>query len=195
MKKHKFPLLLVLGISLILISVSLLFAFHIYMYHGTQHSQRIVLQMNAILPERTVGVPGIYTDSRMPVLSINDVDYVAMLDIPAFGVTLPVADQWDSKNLYCAPGRFSGSAYDQTLVIGGADSPGQFSFCDQIDNGAVITVTDMTGAQFSYTVSRVDRAKHAEPQWLMSADYGLTLFCRDAYSMEYIAVRCRLSYG
>ena len=113
-----------------------------------------------------------------------------MLEVPAFGLALPVADQWDSKNLHFPPGRFSGSAYDNTLVIGGADSQGQFSFCDKIDNGAVITVTDMTGVRFTYTVFRVDRAKHAESQWLVADDYDLTLFCRDAYSMEYIAVRC-----
>lgn len=194
MKRNK-PLLLVLGIGLILASLCLMLFYGLRMHIGTKRGREILTQMTALLPERTQSAGEAYPDSRMPVLSLDGTDYVAMLEIPAFGVTLPVADQWDSKNLYCAPSRFSGSAYDQMLVIGGADTPGQFSFCDQIDNGAVITVTDMTGVQFTYTVSRVDRAKHAESQWLMSADYDLTLFCHDFYSMEYIAVRCLLSYS
>ena len=193
--KRKKPLLLVLGIGLILASLCLMLFYGLRMHIGAKRGQEILTQMTALLPERTQSAGDAYPDSRMPVLSLDGTDYVAMLEIPAFGVTLPVADQWDSKNLYRAPSRFSGSAYDQTLVIGGADTPEQFSFCDQIDNGAVITVTDMTGAQFTYTVSRVDRAKHAASQWLMSADYDLTLFCHDFYSMEYIAVRCLLSYG
>ena len=188
--KRKKSLLFILGIGMILASLCFVLILGIRMHLGTQKSQKIVSQMTALLPEGTQNVPGIYPNSGMPVLALDGVDYVAMLAVPAFGVTLPVSDKWDSKNLYSAPSRFSGSAYDNTLVIGGADSPQQFFFCDEIDNGSVITVTDMTGAQFTYTVSRVDRAKHAETQWLVSADFDLTLFCRDAYSLEYIAIRC-----
>lgn len=195
MKKHKFPLLMVLGLCLILISVSLLLFFQIRLHLGAQHSQRVLLQMNEILPERTQGVPVAYPNSAMPVLEMDSVDYVATIEIPSFGITLPVADQWDSDKLYRSPARFFGSTYEGTLIIGGVDDSQQFGFCDKIEHGAIITVTDMTGAQFTYTVSRVDRSKHAETQWLRSADCDLTLFCRDVYSMEYIAVRCLLSYG
>jgi len=195
MKKRKFPLFLVLGICLILASISLVLTFQIRMYIGMQHSQKILSGMEQVLPERTAGVPGTYLTSAMPVLEIEDVDYVAMLEVPSFGIVLPVADQWDSNNLFQSPRRFYGSAYDNTLIIGGADDPRQFGFCDKIEFGAMITVTDMTGGQFTYTVSGVDRAKHAESQWLMDADCDLTLFCHDIYSMEYIAVRCNLAYN
>lgn len=195
MKKHKFPLLMVLGICLILISVSLLLFFRIRLHLGAQHSQRILLQMNEVLPERMQGVPDIYPNSAMPVLEIDSVDYVAMVEVPSFGITIPVADQWDSDKLYRSPARFFGSAYDGTLIVGGVDDSQQFGFCDKIEQGAIITVTDMTGIQFTYTVFRVDRAKHAETQWLTEADCDLTLFCHDVYSMEYIAVRCVLAYN
>jgi len=185
----------VLGICLILASISLVLTFQIRMYIGMQHSQKILSGMEQVLPERTAGVPGTYLTSAMPVLEIEDVDYVAMLEVPSFGIVLPVADQWDSNNLFQSPRRFYGSAYDNTLIIGGADDPRQFGFCDKIEFGAMITVTDMTGGQFTYTVSGVDRAKHAESQWLMDADCDLTLFCHDIYSMEYIAVRCNLAYN
>lgn len=190
MKRKKFPLVLVLGICLILVSITLVLVFQIRMSIGAQHSRKILASMEQILPERTAGVPGTYLTSGMPVLEIEGADYVAMLEAPSFGIVLPVADQWDSNNLSHAPNRFCGSAYDNTLVIGGADDPRQFGFCDQIELGALITVTDMTGAEFTYTVCGVDRAKHAETQWLTGADCDLTLFCHDVYSMEYVAVRC-----
>lgn len=193
MKKRKFPLFLVLGIFLIIASVLTLIAFQIRMGIGVQHSQTVLSGIEQVLPERTAGVPGSYLASIMPVLEIEDMDYVAILEVPSFGVALPVANQWDSKDLFLSPGRFHGSAYDSTLIIGGADDPRQFGFCDKIEHGAQITVTDMTGAQFAYAVSKVERAKHAEFQWLMDADYALTLFCHDIYSMEYIAVRCNLT--
>lgn len=194
MKKHKIPLLMVLGICLILISISLLLFYQIRLHLGARHSQRILMQMNELLPERTQGVPGIYPNTAMPVLEIDGADYVAMVDVPAFGITLPVADQWDSDKLYRSPARFFGSAYNGTLIVGGVDNSRQFGFSDKIEHGATVIVTDQTGAQFTYTVYRVDRAKHAETQWLMSADCDLTLFCYDVYSMEYIAIRCILTY-
>ena len=195
MKKRKFPLVLVLGICLILVSVSLVFVFQIRMHLGAQHCKRILSSMEQVLPERTEGAPGTYLSSAMPVLEIEEVDYVAMLEVPAYDVVLPVLDRWDSNNLIFSPSRFYGSAYDNTLIIGGADDSRQFGFCDKIEHGALITVTDMTGSQFTYMVSKVDRAKHAETQWLMDGNYALTLFCHDVYSMEYIAVRCDLAYN
>lgn len=194
MKKRRFPIVLILGISLVVISFSLIVGLQIRTQIGSAQSQKVVTRMNELLPERVAGVPGIYPNPNMPVLEINDVDYAALIEIPALNLTLPVADAWNSKKLYRSPARFYGSCYDHSLVIGGADNAYQFSFCDKIENGTVITVTDMTGTQFSYTVSRVDRSKNAESSWLVSADYDLTLFCRDTYSMEYVAVRCSFMY-
>jgi len=192
MKKRKFPLFLVLGICLILVSVSMVLFFQIRKHLGVRHTQMILSSMAQILPEEIAGVPISSHTSSMPVLEIEGADYVAMLEVPSFDVALPVANQWDRNNLVLLPCRFYGSAYDKTLIIGGADDPRQFGFCDKIEHGARIIVTDMTGAQFTYTVSRIDRAKRAETQWLMDSDHALTLFCHDVYSMEYIAVRCSL---
>lgn len=191
--KRKKNLLLLSGICLILASFCFMMFFGIRAHIGTKKSQKLLSQITALLPKTTQSAGEAYQDAGMPVLALDGTDYVAVLEVPAYGVALPVADCWDSKTLYCTPGRFSGSAYNRTLIIGGADAPGQLSFCDQIENGSVITVTDMTGVRFSYTVSRVDRADHAQAQWLMSDDYDLTLFCRDAHSSRYIAVRCLAS--
>jgi len=195
MKKGKFPIVLVLGICLVVISFSLILGIQIRTHIGANESRKVITRMNELLPERTAGVPGISSNPNMPVLEINDVDYVAMIEIPSINLTLPVADAWNSNKLYSSPARFYGSCYDHSLVIGGADNSHQFSFCDKIEDGTVITITDMTGTQFSYTVRRVDRSKSAESNWLISNDYDLTLFCRDTYSMEYIAVRCSFVYG
>ena len=195
MKKGKFPIVLVLGICLVVISFALIVGLQIRTHLGANESQKVVTRMNELLSERIEGVPRTYPNLNMPILEINDIDYVALIEIPSLNLSLPVADVWNSQKLYNSPARFYGSCYDHSLVIGGADNSYQFSFCDKIDNGTVIIVTDMTGTQFSYTVSRVDRSKSAESNWLISRDYDLTLFCRDALSMEYVAVRCSFLYS
>ena len=194
MKKYKYPLIPILGILLILLSVALIIVFQVRTNIGIQHSRKIVSIMEQILPERTAGIPGLYPNSGMPVLQIANEDYVALIDIPSFGISLPVSDRWDSRNLSRSPARFFGSAYDSPLIIGGIDHSQQFNFCNKIEHGALVTVTDMTGAQFSYVVARVDRAKHAESQWLTDTSFDLTLFYHNIYTMEYIAVRCIFAY-
>ena len=173
------------GICLILLSLALLLTFQLRLQTDTAHNGKILEKMEILLPERIPA--GIHTGEAMPVLEIDGKDYAALLEIPAFGLELPIADRWESGKL----SRFSGSAYDNTLVIGGPDHPKQFGFCDQIDLGVPITLTDMTGGQFFYTVARVDRSKHADAEWLQNPAYDLTLFCRDTVSMDYIAVRCQ----
>lgn len=192
--KRRFSLPLLLGIALILCALGFLLFSQIQMQLGAQHSQQAAAMLQEILPGRTPGTPGLYPDAPMPVLEIDAVDYVALVEIPAFGITLPVANRWDSSRLADSPARFYGSAYDHTLIIGGADHSQQFGFCSQINHGALVTVTDMTGSEFTYSVSRIDRAPHAESQWLLDEDFDLTLFCHDPYAMEYIAVRCVFVY-
>ena len=191
MKKRNIRI--ITGISLILMSICFVIVFQAVMKNSSAKSQKVAQKLSALLPERTPGLVDDYRDTAMPVVGIDGVDYVALLEIPAFGVKAPVEDAWEGKMLTTAVGRFWGSASDRSLVIGGPDYPGMFDFCDDIETGTRITVTDMTGAQYTYTVSKIDRAKHAETQWLRSADCDLTLFCHDVYSMEYIAVRCVLA--
>lgn len=195
MKPRKFPLLLVLGLCLVLAGVLSLAGLQLRLRAGAQESQKILEKLDAILPERTVGVPEAFLTPAMPVLEIDGVDCVAILDVPGFGVTLPVTAQWDTWKLTRSPARFYGSIYDGSLIIGGFDDPRQFGFCGQIQHGATITLTDTTGQEFTYQVARVDRAKSAEAQWLTDPTWDLTLFCHDLHAMEYIAVRCAFAYG
>lgn len=193
MKRRKFSLPLLLGSCLILGSLCLVLVGQLRARTGAGESREVVAQMETLLPERTVGVPGTYPYADMPVLEIGGEDYVALLEVPAFGVTLPVTDGWEGRSLSRAPARFWGSAYDNTLVVGGSDDTRQFGFCDKIGHGAMVRLTDMTGARFTYTVCGIDRARHAESEWLMDAEYDLTLFCHDVLAMEYVAVRCVLA--
>lgn len=193
--KRRIPLLLILGTCLIVFSLCFVVAVQFQLHAGAKNCQEVVIEMNKLLLDRIPGILGEYSDSIMPVLEINGADYVALLEIPSQGIALPVSDRWNSMELSNSPARFSGSVYDKSLIIGGVDDPRQFGFCDEIEHDAVLNITDMTGVQFSYIVSRIDRAKYAQTQWLQDEEYDLTLFCRSTYSMEYIAVRCILAYN
>ncbi len=195
MKKTKGSWLLITGVGLILCSLAGMLILQLRTYAGIQQCEEVVSQMQTLLPSRTQGAAAEYQNSVMPVLEIGNEDYCALLEIPAFGITLPVADRWDGNALRRVPGRFLGSAYDHTLVIGGSGHDRQFGFCEKLDIGMRIHVTDMTGARFDYTVLRVDRADHAPAQWLQDPESDLVLFCEDPGSFGYLAVRCVSNAG
>lgn len=192
-RKKAFPLL-ILGAILILAGVGLMLGLRLQMSAAARENQRIVEQIEQILPEQTDGVPGSFGGAGMPALEIEGTDYIALLEIPAFGLKLPVTSRLDSGVVPMTPGRFSGSVYDGTLIIGGADDPQQFAFCSRIEHGVYVTVTDMTGARYSFRVTGIDRDEHASAQWLRDEGADLTIFCRSMNSLEYIAVRCVFAY-
>lgn len=180
-----------LGAALILASAALL----MLPVLRQKQTTRILTQVEQQIPRRTTGYEGIYTDPVMPALELDGTDYVGILDFPGYGIQLPVAGVWDTGKLGVHPCLFWGSAYDGTLVIGGNADKGQLDCCSKVNPGDRIRFTDMTGAQFDYEVTWVDRSEDAEAAWLMKEENDLTIFTRDPYSLLYIAVRCRLLMG
>lgn len=92
------------------------------------------------------------------------------------------------------PGRFWGSIYDGTCILGGSNQEGQFAFCSRLDVGDDIVITDMQGVEFRCCVERIDRSQSADFEQLYHADYPLTLFVREKYESRYIVVRCDWAY-
>ena len=191
MSKKRLPITLILGGLLMVCGLSLMLFFQLRSGNAEKTADATVKQILAFLPEQTPGIPENYTNIAMPVLALENGDYCGLVEIPAFGICLPLDNTWDTDKLWAHPCRFWGSVYDKSLVIGSSGQ--QFSFCDKIDLGAYVSITDMTGAEYTYTVSRVDRSRHADQSWLLSDKYDLTLFARGTFSLEYIAVRCSLT--
>ena len=180
--------LILAGILLIAVSLGILLTDHVYTKKTMAEASEILEQLVDVLPQRTTGMPDTYSNMQMPALQVGAYDVVAILEIPAFGIQLPVCSSWEEET--GLPKRFSGSVYDDSLVIGGSGKQGQFECFDRIHDGAEITVTDMTGAEFTYTVAWVQRSDSAAAQILLTEEFDLTLFVRDPLSMEYLILRC-----
>lgn len=188
MKKSR--ILQLIGYGLILCSLVAVLTGQIYGRIAQGNNQQVVSQMEQILPPRIPGVTDRYSVMDMPVLQVKGQDYVALLEVPAYGIRLPVKNNWKAGDLAGGPRRFFGTVYDGSLVIGGSDRSGQFDFLGSIELGDAVMVTDMTGAQFAYSVSEIRRADSAPTQMLMDGAEGLTMFVRESYALDYIIVRC-----
>lgn len=182
--------ILILGCLLIACSLALLLVLQIRTTQAARANAEIVGTMETIFPDRKAGTKDADRDPEMPALEIQGEDFIALLEIPAYGLKLPVGSVWDKDQVMSYPCRFHGSAYDGTLIIGGYDQSGQFDFFDRIQTGVAVTLTDMTGSTFSYVVNWVDRSRSAEADTLLDDAADLSLFVRDAQGLEYIILRC-----
>lgn len=191
--KKRFNLLQVLGVLLVLGSCAALFGSEIMAQRNAAAAEALTTQLVSRLPAPVEGDPESYSDPAMPVLQLNGEDFSGLVRVPAFGVTLPIGNDWNTTNLSQYPCRFWGSAYDHSLIIGGSGQKGQFDFCTKLDLGNQILITDMAGAEFSYEVMRIDRREHTDMDTFLETDCDLILFARDTASKSYIIVRCQFA--
>lgn len=191
MRKNS-KVILMIGLLLIAVSFLLLLKLQIQTKRAMRTDAEVVQIMESILTDRREGEEDAERDAEMPALELSGQDFIALLEMPSYGLKLPVCGTWDKGNVTSYPCRFCGSAYNGSLVIGGYDQPGQFDFFDRIPTGTPVTVTDMTGSEFSYVVEQVERSNSAQAEVLIDGESDLTLFVRDAQLLEYIILRCVL---
>ena len=114
-------------LGLLLIAAALfLSAYNEMESHEARNSaQQVIAQMCQTLPTETAAeteapaVPEYLLDAdrEMPVQTINGRDYIGVLTIPSLELELPVLSQWDYPALKVAPCRYSGSLYQDNLII------------------------------------------------------------------------------
>ena len=184
-------LLQILGLTLVLISAIVLMGSEFLAIRNQKAAHSLAERLQGAIPAVSEGDPQNYSNPAMPVLQLEGEDYSGLIQVPAFGVCLPLGSDWDSRTVSRYPCRFSGSVYDNSLIVGG--SKDQFDFCSRIDLGDHVTVTDMTGARFSYEVVRIDRRAHAEATVLQEGNFHLTLFAPDEATGNYIILRCEFA--
>jgi len=186
--KNRHKLLLFFGLLLILGSLGLVLCKGIFDRIYQAETEYITERLEAVMPQRHAGVKDAFSVMDMPALSVEGEDFIGLVEIPNYGVKLPLCGDWQPTKLSMYPCCFCGTVYDGSLVIGGSDV--QFGSLKTIGHGDVVMVTDMTGAVFSYRVERITRSGSADAQTLQSNEFDLTLFIRDPYTLEYVLVRC-----
>ena len=91
-------------------------------------------------------------DMEMPVKTIEGVDYIGILTIPALELELPVISEWNYPNLKIAPCRYGGSAYLNNLIICGHNYRSHFGNLKHLTVGDLAFFTDTDGNIFTYKI-------------------------------------------
>ncbi len=195
MKNNRFSnIMMILGVSLIVISVCILIGSVIFQKVSASNARNIVIQMRQLMPNTWNATLDDRVNTIMPSMQIDGKDFCGIMEIPMYNTTLPVGSSWKSKTLGSYPCRFTGSIYDRTLIVGGSDNPGQFDFMKQISTGDRVYFTDMTGGCYSYKVTNILITTDVSSEKLMALEGDLVFFAKSTYSLNYTVVICQLGH-
>ncbi len=115
-------------------------------------------------------------DMEMPIETINGLDYIGILRIPALDLELPVITEWSYSNLKISPCRYSGSAYQDNLVIAAHNYTAHFGNLKKLHEGDTATFTDMDGNVFTYDMVARETIQPTDIVEMVAGEWDLTLF-------------------
>lgn len=126
----------------------------------------------------------------MPAVVLDGSRYIGILDIPSLWLSLPIMGDWSDRNLKLAPCRYSGTVYQDDLVISGHNYKTHFGRLNRISIGDRITFTDIDGNVFEFEVAEVEVLEATAIEDMISSEWQLTLFTCTYDGTTRFTVRC-----
>lgn len=139
--------------------------------------------------------PVLEAQMEMPVKTVDGIEIVGVLRIPALELELPIISQWSYPDLQTAPCRYSGSAYLNNLILCGHNYSSHFGKLKELQEGDIITFTDMDGNLFTYEMAERETLMPTSVEEMTSGDWDLTLFTCTVGGKSRVTVRCTLVEG
>lgn len=127
---------------------------------------------------------------QMPVKTIHGTDYVAMINIPALSLELPVRATWSYEGLKYSPCRYAGSAFMDDLVICAHNYSQHFGRIKDLETDSEILLVDMEGNLFRYRVVQIETLAPKDIREMIESSYDLTLFTCTLGGRTRVTVRC-----
>ena len=190
MKSRLTKFLEIAGISLLALSLGMLLLSGVLQKQWAAEARETAELLSTYLPQIQNGLPDDRVNPTMPVLEIDGNNYAGTLEIPAYDTFLPIGGQWSRTKILRYPCIYTGSIFDDSLILGGSDAPGQLDFMKKISNGDLLWITDMTGIRMCYEVSAIERTTDVSAEHLSKKESDLILFVRNTYAFDYTVVRC-----
>ena len=146
--------------------------------HEARDSARhVIAQLCDALPTEAAE-PTTLSDVRreMPVKTINGRDYIGVLSIPSLELELPVISQWDYPALKVAPCRYSGSLYQDNLIICAHNYASHFGKLKELQPGDIVLFTDMDEHVVTFQMVERETLNPMDAEGMEAGDWDLTLF-------------------
>ena len=152
-----------------------------------------VLQQTVLscdIPETVPEETGV-TQEVMQERIVDGIGYIGILEIPTLLLKLPVISIWSNEYGKVAPCRYSGSVYQNDLILCAHNYDSHFGKLELLEVGDSIKFTDMSGIELSYQVQQSQILDGTDVENIRQGDWDLTLFtCTPGGKQRYV-VRCK----
>ena len=115
---------------------------------------------------------------------------IGVLEIPELSLQLPVMSEWSYPLLRKAPCRYSGSAYQDNLVIAAHNYASHFGRLRTLKTGSLVYFTDAAGNRFTYQVAVIEALTPQSIEEMTGGEWPLTLFTCTWDGKNRVTVRC-----
>ena len=197
MKTDRGTLWIHLGL-LLLAAALVLTAYNTMASHEAGETSRQVIEQlcQALHTESTAAteapsVPEYLLDAarEMPVKTIDGEDYIGVLTIPALELELPVISQWDYAALKAAPCRYSGSLYQNDLIICAHNYSSHFGRLKNLRVGDIAIFTDMEENAVTFRMVERETLEPTDLEGMEAGDWDMTLYTCTVGGQSRVTVR------
>ena len=191
-----------LGVLLIAIGILMVIAGSFLLFHNRAEADQSAAFAEKVLPPLTekiviaketaeyVPLPVPDPVREMTVTEIDGYYYVGILSIPSIEYTQPIMSDWSYTLLNVSACRFSGSVFQDNLVICAHNYDGLHRKLASLSVGAEVVFTDMDGAVWRYTVAGIETLNPDQIEEMTESEYPLTFFTCTYGGQTRLTLRC-----
>ena len=192
MKNKKGWVPIALGLVLLLSALALVGYNGYEIFKADRFVQEALAEWPEIPPRAEESLPDYQIDPtrEMPIVNLQGIDCIGRLQIPSLSLDLPVASEWSYPTLKKVPCRYSGSAYQENLVIAAHNYRSHFARIRNLEPGASVVLTDGDGNEFHYAVAAIEILPPTAVEEITACDFPLTLFTCTVGGSWRVSVRC-----
>ena len=201
MKRKKKGTWLMTGGLLLIAAALFLTCFNLWdERRATNSAGEALRELEAVRPEEAEAtepgeaeIPAYLLDPgrEMPAVEVDGGRYIGVLEVPSLGLELPVMETWSYPNLRVAPCRYSGSAYQDDMIVAAHNYKTHFGQLKELRPGDEVRFTDTEGNVFRYAVAELETLGKYDVEEMTSGDWDLTLFTCEKGGKNRVTLRCR----
>lgn len=166
-------------------------------YEAGETSRQVIEQLCETLPTESAAeteapaIPEYLLDAgrEMPVQTIGGKDYIGVLTIPSLELELPVISQWDYAALKVAPCRYSGSLYQNNLIICAHNFATHFGKLKNLRVGDIAIFTDMEENAVTFQMVERETLEPTDLEGMEAGDWDMTLYTCTVGGQSRVTVR------
>jgi len=197
MKKKRGSVLIGLGILLLIGALGLSGYNYLDARRASQEAQHVQEALSQQIEQNQAQKKGLLPGQRplgdeMPAEVIDGRRYIGTIEIPALDRKLPVLEEWSYENLKISPCRYTGTYYNDDMVVCAHNYRSHFNGLRWIEPGEEVIFTTVDGVKYHYIITARETLLPTEVDRLISAeqDWDLTLFTCFIGGRTRCVIRC-----